>query len=155
MAVQHGQKYERAAGYGRLRSRKTAGILLVIFPTVIYGGISLLTFLIDRAAGYVDNPIRQDLFRAGHAHAGVFLVLSQNVLRYIDEARLTQGWKQFVRSSVPSAAILVPAGFFFSILSPSAVSPNRLIYLSFAGAVVLAAGLITLGVGLLRSQSET
>ena len=38
--------------------------MLAVFPTVIYGGISLLTFLIDRAAGYVDNPIRQNLFRA-------------------------------------------------------------------------------------------
>jgi drug/metabolite transporter superfamily protein YnfA len=153
--MHHTGEQERASGDARLRSRKTAGILLVIFPTVIYGGISLLTFLIDRAAGYVDNPIRQDLFRAGHAHAGVFLVLSLIVLRYVDEARLSQAWKQFVRSSVPSAAILVPTGFFFSVLSPSATSPNRLIYLSFAGAVLLAAGLITLGIGLLRSQSET
>ena len=51
-------------------SRKTAGIILVVFPTVIYGGISLVTFLIDHSAGYVDNPARQNLFRAGHAHAG-------------------------------------------------------------------------------------
>src|SRR5947208_7805948 len=32
-------------------SRRTAGILLVVFPTVIYGGISLLMFLIDRSLG--------------------------------------------------------------------------------------------------------
>jgi hypothetical protein len=52
-------------------SRRLAGILLVVFPTVIFGGVSLLRLLIEQAAGYVDNPVRQDLWRAGHAHAGV------------------------------------------------------------------------------------
>lgn len=135
-------------------SNKAAGIILVVFPTVIYGGISLLTFLIDRSAGYLDNPIRQDLFRAGHAHAGVLLVLSLVVLRYVDEARLSDGWKRFVRSGVPSAAILIPAGFFFSIMSPRATTPNRMIYLCFVGAAVLAAALIVLGIGLLRGRNE-
>jgi len=98
-------------------SRRTAGWLLVIFPSVIYGGASLLTFLIDPQSGYMANPLRQNLFRAGHAHAGVVLVLSLVTLRYVDEARLPEGWKSFFRSAVTSAAILLPAGFFFSVLS--------------------------------------
>jgi len=133
-------------------SRRTAGIILVVFPTVIYGGFSLLKFLIDRTSGYLDNPVRQNLFRAGHAHAGVLLVLSLVVLRYLDDAQLPEGWKHFVRAAVPSAAILLPAGFFLSILSPSATSPNGLIYLCYAGAVVLATGLFALGVGLLKKN---
>ena len=131
-------------------SRKIAGIILVVFPTVIYGGISLLKLIVDRSAGYLENPVRQDLFRAGHAHAGVLLVLSLVVLRYVDEARLSSGWQQFVRSAVPAAAILLPAGFFFSILSPSATAPNSLIYVCYIGSAILAAALIALGVGLLR-----
>jgi hypothetical protein len=51
-------------------SRRTAGILLVVLPTVIYGGVSLLGFLLDRNSGYMQNPLRQNLFRTGHAHAG-------------------------------------------------------------------------------------
>jgi peptidoglycan/LPS O-acetylase OafA/YrhL len=129
-----------------------AGILLVILPTVIYGGVSLLTFLVGRVPGYLDNPMRQNLFRAGHAHAGVMLLLSLLALRYVDEAELSNGWKRFVRSGIPSAAIFLPAGFFFSVLSPSATEPNRLIYLAFIGAVVLAASLVALGVGLLRTK---
>lgn len=57
-------------------SRMSAGILLVVLPTVMYGGLSLLMFLTARAPGIVDNPLRHDLWRAGHAHAGVYLVLS-------------------------------------------------------------------------------
>jgi hypothetical protein len=71
-------------------SRRLAGILLVVFPTVIYGGVSLLLFLIGRSPGYLDN---QNLFRAGHAHAGVLLVLSLVALRYVDEAELSSPWK--------------------------------------------------------------
>jgi hypothetical protein len=66
-------------------SRRVAGILLVVFPTVLYGGVSLLMFLLDRNSGYMENPLRQNLFRAGHAYAGVLLVLSLVALRYVDE----------------------------------------------------------------------
>ena len=134
-------------------SRRVAGTLLVILPTVLYGGVSLLMFLIDPGSGYMENPLRQNLFRAGHAHAGVLLVLSLVALRYVDEARLSEGWKRYVRASIPSAAILLPAAFFFSVLPARAAAPNGFIYLAYLGAVVLATGLVTLGVGLLRARA--
>jgi len=134
-------------------SRRLAGILLVVLPTVEYGGYFLLTQLITPASGYMENPLRQNLFRAGHAHAGVLLILSLVALRYVDEANLSAGWKRFVRSSIPSAAILLPAAFFFSVLPTHATAPNRFIYLAYVGAVVLASGLLALGVGLLRKTA--
>ena len=72
-----------------LESRRTAGILLIALPTVIYGGAFLLSQLADTESGYMSNPLRQNLFRAGHAHAGVLLVLSLILLRYVDEAELS------------------------------------------------------------------
>ena len=131
-------------------SRQAAGILLVIFPTVLFGGVSILSLLISPESGYMRNPRRQDLWRAGHAHAGVLLVLSLVILRYVDEAMLSNGVKHFVRWAAPAAAILLPVAFFLSVLSPNATEPNGLIYLAYLGAIVLAAGLITLGVGLIR-----
>jgi hypothetical protein len=131
-------------------SRRLAGALLVILPTVMIGGISILTLLINDPA-YTRNPLRQDLWRAGHAHAGVFLVLSLVALRYVDETELGAGSKWLVRLAIPSAAILVPAAFFLSVLSPDAIEPNGLIALAYIGAAVLATGVIVLGVGLLRS----
>lgn len=135
-------------------SRRFAGILLVVFPTVIYGGASLLNLLISSQSGYTENPLRQDLWRAGHAHAGVLLILSLVVLRYVDEAALSDRLKGLVRHAVPSAAILLPTAFFLSMLSPTATEPNALIYLAFVGAVLLAAGLMTLGAGLLRKPNK-
>ena len=57
-------------------SRMFAGILLVVIPSVMYGGLTLLMLLTGDVPGYRDNPLRHDLWRAGHAHAGVYLVLS-------------------------------------------------------------------------------
>lgn len=50
-------------------SRMSAGILLIVLPSVMYGGLSLLTLIEGNAPGYLDNPVRQNLWRAGHAHA--------------------------------------------------------------------------------------
>jgi hypothetical protein len=101
------------------------------------GGISILTLLINGPA-YMRNALRQDLWRAGHAQAGVFLVLSLVALRYVDETELGAGSKWLVRLAIPSAAILVPAAFFLSVLSPDATGPNGLIALEYIGAAVLA-----------------
>lgn len=133
------------------QSRRLAGILLIVLPTVIYGGVSLLGFLINDPA-YQQNPLRQDLFRAGHAHAGVLLVLSLIVLRYVDEAALSEKWKAAVRNLVPMSAIFLPAAFFFSVLKPDATEPNGFIYLAYAGAAALATGLLVLGIGLVRKN---
>lgn len=130
-------------------SRRLAGILLVVLPTVMYGGISLLDFLINDPA-YRQNPLRQDLFRAGHAHAGVLLILSLITLRYVDEATLSNGWKWVARHTIPLSAILLPAAFFFSVLDADATKPNGLINLAYAGAILLAVGVLTLGIGLIR-----
>jgi hypothetical protein len=132
-------------------SRMLAGILLVVIPTVMYGGLTLLGSLVGNVPGYADNPLRHDLWRAGHAHAGVYLVLSLVMLRYVDEAALSPFWKWIARSGVPIAAILIPAAFFLSVVSPTAKQPNGLMNLAYIGAVFLAAAVLTLGVGLIRA----
>lgn len=134
-------------------SRKAAAFLLVVLPTVIFGGTSLLMLLVSDPA-YAANALRQDLWRAGHAHAGVLLVLALVALRYVDEARLPEGLKHFARWAAPSAAIFLPLAFFFSVLTPDATEPNGMIYLAYVGAVVLAAGLVILGIGLWRAAGE-
>lgn len=130
-------------------SRRLAGILLIVLPTVMYGGITLLTMLI-RDPSYMANPLRQDLWRAGHAHAGVLLILALLALLYTDEANLPERLKFVARSFIPLAAILMPAGFFLSTVSPATTSPSGLIALTYTGAVFLVIGVVTLGIGLLR-----
>ena len=135
-------------------SRMLGGILLVVVPTVMYGGLTLLYALTRNVPGYNDNPLRHDLWRAGHAHAGVYLVLSLVMLRYVDEAVLSPFWKWLARTGAPIAAILIPAAFFLSVASPTATAPNALMNLAYIGALFLAAAVLTLGVGLIRSAQR-
>jgi hypothetical protein len=136
-------------------SRMLAGVLLVVLPSVMFGGLSLLSFLTRDIPGYNDNPLRHDLWRAGHAHAGVYLVLSLSMLRYVDEAVLSPFWKWLARTGAPIAAILIPAAFFLSVASPDAKEPTGLMNLAYVGALFLAGAVVSLGIGLIRAARQT
>jgi predicted DNA repair protein MutK len=63
--------------------------------------------------------------------------------------------KSVARHSIPASAVLLPAAFFLSVLSPEATEPNTMIYLAYVGGVSLAVGLLVLGIGLVRGSSES
>jgi hypothetical protein len=130
---------------------RTAGILLVVYPTVVFGGASLLWHWITRRTAYYDHALRRSMWRAGHAHAGVLLLLSLVAIMLVDHAELGDGWKQVVRTAFPAAALLLPIAFFLSIARPDAERPTRLVNIAYVGAVALTIGMLTLGVGLLRA----
>ena len=136
------------------QSRLVAGIVLILLPTVEVGGASILSLLISDPA-YAHNDLRQDLWRAGHAHAGVWLVLALVALRYVDEAALSEGMKWVVRVAFPLAAVLMALGFFLSVIPEEAREPDALIYLTYVGGVVLAVGLLSLAVGLIRGRRRS
>ena len=104
-----------------------------------------------REPGYLDNPVRQNLWRAGHAHAGVLVFLTQVGLLLVDQADLSSGLRGLVRYALVAAPILMPIGFFLSIASPRAQSPNRLVYLVPLGGLSLSVGAVILGLGLLSA----
>lgn len=130
-------------------SLATAGVVLVTVPGVAFGGVTLLKFLTRDVPGYADNPVRRGLWRAGHAHAGVLVLLALVAMIYMDQAALPDGLKALTRTLIVAAPILMPLGFFLSVVRPSDTRPNRLILLTTAGGACLAAGTFMLGVGLL------
>jgi hypothetical protein len=134
-------------------ARTMAGIILLTVPTIPYGGYFLLSSLTNRNSGYMDNSLRQNFFRAGHAHAGVFVILAWLCQILADSANLPIGWLWLARVGVPLAAILIPMGFFLSMTSPTATQPNALVRLIYIGASALAASVLTLGIGLLRHSA--
>jgi hypothetical protein len=135
-------------------ARLISGIILITVPTIQYGGYFLLTSLMDRGAGYMDNALRQNFFRAGHAHAGVIVILSLICQLLADGAVLPDPLLWMVRLGVPLAAILISAGFFFSMLPPTASQPGGAVGLIYIGAVILAISVVTLGIGLLRTPQQ-
>jgi hypothetical protein len=61
----------------------------------------------------------------------------------------------FVRIGVPLSAILISAGFFFSVLSPTATQASGAVSLIYTGALIFAVGDVTLGIGLSRSPQSS
>lgn len=131
-------------------SKLLCGIIVLTIPTIEYGGYFLLSVLSGKN-GLELNEFQRAMFRAGHAHAGVIVILSLVCQLLADHASLSRPLLWFVRAGVPAAALLIPAGFFFSAMGQGATKPDGWIALLYTGVIVLASALIILGAGLLRS----
>jgi hypothetical protein len=130
-------------------TRLTGAILLFALVSVETGGIYLLRVV---RGAVPSTPFQLSFARAGHAHAGVLLILSLIGLLYADAAGLDGSLGTVARSGIPVAALLMSAGFFLSSLGAGREEPNRFIFLVFLGGASLAAGLIALGIGLIMAD---
>jgi len=127
-----------------------AGIILLMVPTVQYGGLAILGMLTHGAAGAGGaeanlNAEQLVLFRAGHAHAGVWLILSLVIQGLLDAARLPSSTKWLARITAPVGTLALSGGFFglaFKI---------EFRWLLCFGALSMFCSLILTGVGLLRN----
>jgi hypothetical protein len=135
-------------------TKMLSGIILITVPSIEYGGTFLLTMLRTAEPSYINNPLRQNLFRAGHAHAGVLVLLSLICQLLADAAALPPVLVWFARLGAPCAAILMPLGFFLSVAGPQATKPSGLIKLVYAGALIMALAILVLGVGLIRASRD-
>jgi hypothetical protein len=134
-------------------SRETklvCGIALLAVPAIMYGGITLLGLLTQGIAGSAPGALALDdtqwaLWRAGHAHAGVWVILSLVLQGLIDSTRLSTPMRWLARISPPVAAVTVSLGFFGVAFFPACR------WLLYVGGVSLVVAVVTTGVGLLRN----
>jgi hypothetical protein len=132
-------------------TRITCGIILLTVPTIQYGGYFLLTILSGKSKLLLTD-FQKSMFRAGHAHAGVLVILAIIAEILADFAGLGSISEHFVRTGFPAAAILVSGGFFASASGKNATKPNGLIAMLYLGVIILAACLIILGIGLINGK---
>ena len=133
-------------------ARLVAGLTLLTVPTIMYGGITLLGILTRGTVGLAPGGLTLDdtqwaLFRAGHAHAGGWLIFSLVLQIVLDSATLPPGLKWLARISAPLAAVGISGGFFGIAFIPG------FRWLLYSGAALLAVAVILAGVGLLRRPS--
>ena len=128
-------------------ARVTAGIVMLTIVGIESGGVFLLRIATGRESV---TDFQKTFFRAGHAHAGVFVTLGLVCLLLAETTSLDGFWRWLAGTGVLAAAILLPAGFFLSAAGSGRTEPNRWKVLFPAGIAVLAAGVVTLAVGLLR-----
>jgi hypothetical protein len=135
-------------------SKIVCGALLIAVPSIMYGGVTLLGLLTEGAAGLAPgnielNETQRSLWRAGHAHAGVFVILSLILQLLVDQTGLSSSVKWVARLGAPAASILLPAGFFGLAFIPGF---SWLVYL---GIICLAASMLITGIGLLKNLGSS
>ncbi len=129
-------------------ARFTAGVLLLTIVTIELGGAYLLRIV---RGGVPATPFQLAFARAGHAHAGVLVILALICQVYTDAVDLSGAGETVARVGVALAAVLMSAGFFLSSAGAGRSEPNGLIALVYVGAASLAAGTLTLGFALVTS----
>src|SRR5262249_58903616 len=97
-------------------ARLMCGLTLILIPTIVYGGLTVLGVVTNRTMGAPgpDNllPTQVAFYRAGHAHAGVLAILSLFLQIAIDYASIPDPLLWPARAGALLAALLVPGGFF-------------------------------------------
>jgi hypothetical protein len=123
-------------------------IVVLSLVGVEYGGWALLGFLTGR--GQL-GEFREKFFRAGHAHAGVLLVLSLVYFLYLDRTGYSTGVR-WLAGSLLLAGILAQSGGFFVHLGLGQPDRSSLgTVVTRSGALLIAVALVMLAVGLITS----
>lgn len=135
-------------------SRLMSGIILLTVPTIIFGGNFLLGLLSGSYPEMELTAFQQSMFRAGHGHAGVLVILALIAQLLVDQSDLSHRWRWIVRAGFPFAAILVSGGFFASAAGKGINQPNGFIVILYLGMAVLAISLVALGIGLVRGRQD-
>ena len=120
-------------------------ISLLSLVSVEYGGWALLGFLTGR--GQL-GEFREQFFRAGHAHAGVLLILSLVYFLYLDRTGYSTG-VQWLAGLLLLVGIIAQSGGFFLHLARGQKNRSSVgTIVTRTDALLLAAALIILAVGL-------
>jgi hypothetical protein len=127
-----------------------AGLLLITVTTIEYGGTFLLGILSGKQPEFTD--FQRSMFRAGHAHAGVLVILALVSLLFTEQTKLSTPIAWAVRIGFAAAPILVSAGFFGAALGEGRTRPGGLIALLWIGVFVLGGSLVTLGIALIQAR---
>jgi hypothetical protein len=131
-------------------TRLMCGISLILIPTIVYGGLTILGVITNGGFGAPAptnlSPMQVAFYRAGHAHAGVLTLLALFLQIAIDYAVLPHWSIWPVRIGAILAALLVSAGFFAVAYAPA------LRGLLYAGATLVVVTTLVVGIGLIRPR---
>jgi hypothetical protein len=117
----------------------------IALPTVMYGGYSLLR-LINQGEGL--TPFQTTWFRAGHAHAGVLLLMSLLYYLFLDQTALAPATKQVGCLAMFVGILAQSGGFFVHMMIGQPNEPSIGTLITMAGAALLAIGVGILVYGL-------
>ena len=123
-------------------------IAWIALPTVMYGGYALLGLL---SRGEL-TEFQQTYFRAGHAHAGVLLLMALLYHHYMERTSLRPGLKILGAAVVLVGILGQSGGFFLHMVIGQPGAPSAGTVVTTIGAALLAAAVLLLVYGLITSR---
>jgi hypothetical protein len=117
----------------------------IALPTVMYGGYSLLRLINE---GERLTPFQTTWFRAGHAHAGVLLLMSLLYYLFLDQTTLAPTTKQVGCLAMFVGILAQSGGFFVHMIVGHPNEPSVGTFITTAGAILLATAVGILVYGL-------
>ena len=114
-------------------------------PTVMFGGFSLLRLL---TKGRTLTPFQVTCFRAGHAHAGVLLLMSLLYFQYLAETTYSQNSMLAFCVMLVVGILAQSGGFFLHMMLGREGERSLGTLLTFFGAALLAVATLALAFGL-------
>jgi hypothetical protein len=127
-------------------------IVLFAIVAVEFGGWSLLGLLTGRGSL---SPFQEQFFRAGHGHAGVLLILALVFLLLVERTSYSRSVQLWLSLTLLGGVLLQSGGFFLHLMQGEEGSGSIGTAITTTGALLLAAALIGLGIGVLRGAEST
>src|SRR5574341_594665 len=123
-------------------------IAWIAIPTVMFGGYSLLSLLTRSGL----SEFQQTFFRAGHAHAGVLLLMSLLYHNYVEQTSLSPAIKVGAAVVVLVGILAQSGGFFLHMLIGRPGEPSLGTTVTGLGAGLLAVAVLVLVYGLIITK---
>lgn len=117
--------------------------LLVVFMA---SGLVLETVLGLRLEGWVDDPIRREFLRLGHAHGGLLALVGLIAAWAMTTLKTPPGWARPTRLALVLSSPLVGGGFVAGGLWHGPTDPGPLVLLVPGGALMALAALVVVAV---------
>lgn len=123
-------------------------IAWIALPTVMFGGYALLGMLTRNGL----SEFQQTYFRAGHAHAGVLLLMALLYHHYMEQTTLAPALKVAAAALLLVGILAQSGGFFLHMVVGRPGEPSLGTTLTIVGAVLLVLCVLVLVYGLITSR---
>jgi hypothetical protein len=104
-------------------------------------GLLLEAMIGLRAGGWVDDELRREFLRLGHAHGGLLALLNLGIAFAMHRLETPEGWARPTRLAAWLGALLVGLGFLAGGLWHGPTDPGPAVLAVPAGALMLLAAL--------------
>lgn len=110
---------------------------LVLVAAFVASGLCLELMLGLRVPGWVDDPLRREFLRLGHAHGGILGILNLALAWALQRLATGEGWARRIRVAALGGAAFVGVGFIGGGVWHGPTDPGPLVFIVPAGAVAM------------------